>query len=71
MEIYVITHCVIRFVKTGLDEIQKHKNVVGIANGDHKVASILGALNGGYLDTLITDQKTIVDVIEMADRLGI
>lgn len=60
-----------RFVKTGLDEIQKHKNVVGIANGDHKVASILGALNGGYLDTLITDQKTIVDVIEMADRLGI
>lgn len=60
-----------RFVKVSLEEITQHKNVVGIANGDHKVASILGALNGGYLDTLITDQSTMVSVIEMADRLGI
>lgn len=60
-----------RFVKVSLDEIKQHKNVVGIANGDHKVASILGALNGGYLDTLITDQETMVSVIEMADRLGV
>ncbi len=60
-----------RFVKVGLDEIKKHKNVVGVANGDHKIASILGARNGGYLDTLITDQATMVGVIEMADRLGL
>lgn len=60
-----------RFVKVGLDEMKKHKNVVGIARGQHKVASILGALNGGYLDTLITDKETMVSVIEMADRLGI
>ncbi len=60
-----------RFVKVSLEEIKQHKNVVGIANGDYKVASILGALNGGYLDTLITDQSTMVSVIEMADRLGI
>lgn len=60
-----------RFVKISLEEIKKHKNVVGIANGDHKIASILGALNGKYLDTLITDQQTMVGVIEMADRLGI
>lgn len=60
-----------RFVKVSLEEIKKHKNVVGIANGDHKVASILGALNGRYLDTLITDQSTMVSVVEMADRLGI
>lgn len=60
-----------RFVKVSLDEIKQHKNVVGIANGDYKVASILGALNGGYLDTLITDQSTMVSVIEMADRLGL
>lgn len=60
-----------RFVKVSLDEIKKHKNVVGIANGDHKIASILGALNGGYLDTLITDDSTMVGVIEMADRLGL
>lgn len=60
-----------RFVKVSLDEIRQHKNVIGIANGDHKVASILGALNGGYLDTLVTDQQTMVSVIEMADRLGI
>ncbi len=60
-----------RFVKVSMDEIKKHKNVVGIASGDHKIASILGALNGGCLDTLITDQSTMVGVIEMADRLGI
>lgn len=60
-----------RFVKVSLEELKRHKNVVGIASGDHKVASILGALNGGYLDTLITDQSTMVSVIEMADRLGI
>lgn len=59
-----------RFVKVSLEEIKKHKNVVGIANGDHKIASILGALNGDCLDTLITDQSTMVGVIEMADRLG-
>lgn len=60
-----------KFVKVDLDEIKKHKNVVGIARGEHKVASILGALNGGYLDTLITDKVTMVSVIEMADRLGV
>lgn len=60
-----------RFVKVSLDELKQHKNVVGIASGDHKVASILGALNGGYLDTLITDRSTMVSVLEMADRLGL
>lgn len=60
-----------RFIKVSLDEIKQHKNVVGIANGDHKVASILGALNGGYLDTLITDQNTMINIMEMAKHLGI
>lgn len=60
-----------RFVKVDLNEIKKHKCVVGIAGGEHKVASILGALNGKYLDVLITDKDTMVSIIEMADRLGV
>lgn len=59
-----------RFVKVSLDEIKKHKCVIGMAGGEHKIPSILGALNGRYLDVLITDKNTIVSVIEMADKLG-
>ena len=60
-----------RFVKVSLDEMKKHKCVVGMAGGEHKVPSILGALNGRHLDVLITDKNTIVSVMEMADMLGI
>jgi len=60
-----------RFVKVSLEDLKQHKCVVGIGGGDHKVSSILGALNGKYLDVLITDKDTIVSVMEMADKLGV
>lgn len=60
-----------RFIKVGLNEIKKHRCVIGMAGGSHKIASILGALNGHYLDVLITDKNTIIQVIEMADKLGV
>ena len=60
-----------RFVKVGLNDIKQHKCVVGIAGGEHKVSSILGALNGKYLDVLITDKDTMISVMEMADKLGV
>lgn len=60
-----------RFVRVDINDIKKHKCVIGIAGGEHKVASILGALNGGYLDVLVTDKKTITSVMEMADKIGV
>ena len=46
-----------QFVKVNLEEISNHKCVVGIAGGNHKVAFILGTLNGHYLDMLIIDKN--------------
>ena len=60
-----------QFVKVGMEKLKQHKCVVGIAGGEHKIPSILGALNGRYLDILITDKNTIVSVMEMADLLGV
>lgn len=38
--------------------------VVGVAVGRHKVASILGALRGGYIHTLVTDEITAEEVLK-------
>ena len=39
-----------------LDQLRKVKRVVGIAGGARKLAAIRGALNGGLINTLITDR---------------
>ena len=41
-----------------LDKVKKCPNVVALAGGTDKVAAIKGALNGGYIDVLITDYPT-------------
>ncbi|MBQ1508438.1 MAG: winged helix-turn-helix transcriptional regulator [Erysipelotrichaceae bacterium] len=43
------------------------KNVIGVAGGKNKVLPILGALHGHFLDTLITDEITALNVL-IADR---
>lgn len=40
--------------------------VVGIGGGAQKVQSILGALNGSYLDVLVTDLQTAQAVLASA-----
>jgi deoxyribonucleoside regulator len=41
-----------------LSELKKVETVVGIAGGAEKFDAILGALNGQYVDVLITDHIT-------------
>ena len=41
-----------------LDKIKKCPNVVALAGGKDKVAAIKGAMQGGYIDVLITDYPT-------------
>lgn len=47
-----------------MEELKRIPTVIGIAGGNDKVKAILGALNGGYLDILITDNKTAVDILQ-------
>ncbi len=47
-----------RIVGMRLEDLRKLPVVVGAAGGLHKVDAILGALAGGYLNVLITDEPT-------------
>ncbi len=57
-----------RFITTKLDALHSLKNVVGIAGGKERVLPIIGALNGGYLNTLITDADTARAVLESSKQ---
>lgn len=53
-----------KIVSIDLDNLKSCQKVIGVAGGEHKVASIRGALNGGYIDVLITDTATAEKVLE-------
>jgi DNA-binding transcriptional regulator LsrR (DeoR family) len=53
-----------RLISTSLTELKKYKNVVGVAEGDAKVNVIKAALQGGYLDILITDESTAKKILK-------
>jgi deoxyribonucleoside regulator len=46
------------FIGISLEELKKVDIVIGIAGGKGKFEAILGALRGGYINVLITDQIT-------------
>jgi DNA-binding transcriptional regulator LsrR (DeoR family) len=47
-----------RVIGIDLAKLRACKRVVGVAGGVQKVQAILGALRGGLIDVLITDQRT-------------
>jgi DNA-binding transcriptional regulator LsrR (DeoR family) len=47
-----------RVIGIDLVKLRSCKRVVGVAGGAQKVQAILGALRGGLIDVLITDQRT-------------
>ncbi|MFM1652527.1 sugar-binding transcriptional regulator [Brevibacillus sp. B_LB10_24] len=53
-----------RIVGVQLDRLKNMQNVIGVAGGQHKIAAIFGALRGGYLDTLITDEQTALELLK-------
>ncbi len=44
--------------------------VIGIAGGDNKVEAILGALRGGFINILITDEETALKIIERGEKMS-
>lgn len=47
-----------RLISTPLSTLKSLQNVIGVAAGDSKVAAIRAALEGQFLDILITDDRT-------------
>ncbi|MDK2896319.1 MAG: lsr operon transcriptional repressor [Candidatus Atribacteria bacterium] len=53
-----------RTVALPLEDLRGMKNVIGIAGGANKVEAILGALRGGLVKVLLTDELTAEAVLE-------
>lgn len=58
-----------RIVSTSLSALEHMSNVVAAAGGDEKNRAIRAVLKHGYINTLITDERTAQKVIEEDDRL--
>lgn len=56
-----------RIVSIDIRDLPDHRQVIGIGGGAKKIHSILGALNGHYLDVLITDLQTAEKVLALAE----
>ena len=52
-----------KVIGVSLAELKNIKKVIAVTVGEHKVKSVLGALRGGFIDVLITDEKTAEAII--------
>ena len=57
-----------RTIAVSLDQLRNMPNVVGLAGGNHKIDAILGALRGGYIKVLVTDEATAHSLIHEYDK---
>jgi len=53
-----------RLVAVSLEKLKTMQHVIGVAGGAHKVEAIKGALRGGYIHSLITDEKTALELVQ-------
>lgn len=57
-----------RLLSTSLENLRDMDNVVGVAAGASKLEAIRAVLTGGYLDVLVTDEETAVQLIDTTDN---
>ena len=55
-------------VSLTLDEFATIPRSIGIASGPSKVAPILSAMRGNHLDTIVTDEATGLQILELAQQ---
>jgi DNA-binding transcriptional regulator LsrR (DeoR family) len=48
-----------------LADLRRIPKVVGVAGGEHKAKAILGALHGGFLDVLVTNELAAIRLLEL------
>ncbi len=71
---YTIEGCLVplelheRIVGIDLPSLSRIPLVIGVAGGREKAAAILGALRGGYINCLVTDEAAANEVLRLADR---
>lgn len=53
-----------RLLSTPLETLKELNNVIGVSGGPSKTDAIRAALRGGYLDVLITDEETALELID-------
>lgn len=53
-----------RLIGVSIDQLKEFKNVIGVAAGKNKVDAIRSALEGKYLDILITDEITAKGILD-------
>ena len=51
-----------------LEDIRKVPSKIGIAGGEKKAESVVGAIRGGYINILITDTECAQKLIEMSEQ---
>ena len=54
-----------RLVSFDIEKLKTKTNVIGVAGGHVKVPAINGALKGGYIDILITDEETAEELLSI------
>ncbi len=54
-----------RSISIGLEALSRIDNVIAVAGTTDKASAILGALNGGYIDSLVTDDRAARQVLEL------
>jgi DNA-binding transcriptional regulator LsrR (DeoR family) len=59
-----------RMVAINLAEFRAVPLVVGVASGKGKAPAILGALRGGYIKSLVTDDATARELLQLAQPTG-
>lgn len=57
-----------RIVGIELEELRKIERVIAVAGGEVKAEAILGALRGGYVDVLVTDDKAAERIIDLVSN---
>jgi DNA-binding transcriptional regulator LsrR (DeoR family) len=51
-------------------ELRYIPKVVGVAAGVHKAEAILGALRGGFLDVLVTNEEAAIGLLDLQRGRG-
>ena len=61
----VITPFVNKMIGLGIEDIKNTENVICVAGLEMKAEAILGAVRGGYINTLITDEEAAKAVLAL------
>lgn len=51
-----------------LETLKNTPKVIGVAGGKQKAEAILGAINGGYINVLITDESAAQSILELLEQ---